>query len=189
MKEFQITSKKIVASDPCYGIPTWCQGIIENVKNGTWVATPDKNTISGWGERVCKLTIVHKDYDFDNHVPELLGFSGGVDSGQFGFFDFDFYRNNSHVKDLVKYDFGYDFDREPGDEWYRVCCHLTLSSDHWGVLPNGVVSCSGVGDGSYNVYGIKDHNSPSQEYIGFQVVFIDDEEIDDEEIEEIDDEE
>jgi len=170
MKEFQITSGKIVASDPAYSIPTWCQGIIENVKNGTWVVIPDKHDVRGWGERVCKLTVTHKDFNFDNFVSEELPFVGGVDSGQFGFFDYDLYRNDESAKDLEKYNFGDDFERESGDIWYRAVCHLTLSSDHWGVLPNGAVSSSGIGDGSYPVYGIKDKDG---QYIGFQVIFID----------------
>ena len=35
-----------------------------------------------------------------------------------------------------------------------MCCDRTLSED-WGVLPLGVVSSSGIGDGSYPTYGVK----------------------------------
>ena len=34
MDEFEIVSGTLICSDPCYDIPTWCQGIVENVKNG-----------------------------------------------------------------------------------------------------------------------------------------------------------
>jgi len=39
---FEITSGVMVCSDPCYEIPTWCQGIVENVKKGTWLAGVEK---------------------------------------------------------------------------------------------------------------------------------------------------
>jgi hypothetical protein len=62
-----------------------------------------------------------------------------------------------------------------GDAWYGACCHLTLGEENWGVLPNGVVSSSGYGDGSYAVTGIKNDEG---EYVAFCIVFIgnDDEE-------------
>ena len=101
---------------------------------------------------------------------------GGVDSGQFGFFDKDFYRNDEAAKDLKKYEFSPDYDREEGDSWYRACCDLTLAKESWGVLPNGVVSSSGFGDGSYPVFGEKDENG---EWIAFEVIFIGDEEDED----------
>jgi hypothetical protein len=53
-----------------------------------------------------------------------------------------------------------------------------LGDEQWGVLPNGVVSSSGLGDGSYDVFGYKDENN---EYVAFVVVFIYDDENDDDE--------
>jgi hypothetical protein len=81
---------------------------------------------------------------------------------------------------MAKYDFGNDFltdDRDrSGDIWYQACCKITLdNTESWGVLPNGVVSSSGFGDGSYDVYGIKDAYG---EYIAFRVVFIEAEDLD-----------
>jgi len=43
----------------------------------------------------------------------------------------------------------------------------------WGVLPNGAVSSSGYGDGSYAVVGIKDD---SGEWVAFCVEYIGQEE-------------
>ena len=100
---------------------------------------------------------------------KLLNFDAGVDSGQFGFFDRDFYRNDEIAKDLPKHDFGDDYDVNEGDSWYRAVCDLTLAEESWGVLSGGVVSTSGFGDGSYNVYGSKDE---SGEYVAFYVEFI-----------------
>ena len=180
-KTFEVTSGVIVCSDPCYTIdpPTWCQGVVENVKKGTWIAEVEKTDSSSWGDRIATLTIVNKDsldkdITLSNRVEEMystepLNFGAGVDSGQFGFFDKDFYRNDESAKDLKKYYFGDDFDRENGDSWYRACCDLTLGTESWGVLPNGAVSSSGFGDGSYDVFGIKNDEG---EYVAFSVVFI-----------------
>ena len=184
MKEFQITSGKIVCSDPCYKTDVWCMGIVDNVENGSWIAIADKKDMGDWGERITSLFIGNKqhlernpklvDYVFED---EPLNFAGGVDSGQFGFFDFANYRNDESAKDLEKYDFGTEYDIEDGDKWYRACSNLTLGDESWGTLPNGVVSSSGFGDGSYDVYGYKD---AYDKYVAFAVVFIYDEE--DEEI-------
>ena len=191
---FNVTSGKMVCSDPCYEIPTWCQGIVENVKNGKWdsgIATSDEGA---WGERISHLWVYHIDAiaknpkilreveQFNGH---LLPFDFGVDSGQFGFFDFANYRNDESAKDYKKYNFGNDFSMEKsGDEWYRAVCHLTLSSDSWGVLPNGAVSSSGYGDGSYAVVG---HKDDSGEWVAFCVEFIGQEE--DDELDEWDEDE
>lgn len=172
MKEFEIKSGKIVASDPCYELDTWCMGIIENVKNGTWYADIEDTTLSGWGNRVAKLRIEHSEEMGNGRNIEKLDFDAGVDSGQFGFFDFDTYRNDKSIKGLPKAD--YISIKKDGDEWYSVCCNKTYDSKNsevkWGTLPNGVVSSSGLGDGSYEVFGQKNRKG---EWVAFEVVFID----------------
>lgn len=177
---FNVTSGKMVCSDPCYTLdpPTWCQGVIENVKNGKWeagIATSDEGS---WGERVSHLWVYNleaaiKDPTIVRRI-EMYGgtklpFSGGVDSGQFGFFDFAHYRNDESAKDLAKHNFGDGFDQESGDQWYRACCELTLGDDSFGVLPFGAVSSTGYGDGSYEVRGIKDDEGL---YVAFCVEYI-----------------
>jgi len=188
MKEFEVTSGKIVCSDPCYTADVWCMGVVDNVENGTWVAIADKKTLNMWGERICSLFIGNKkhleinpkltDYVFTD---KPLNFTGGVDSGQFGFFDFEDYRNDENAKDLKKFDFGAEYDTQSGDTWYRACSDLTLGDESWGVLPKGVVSSSGIGDGSYDVFGYKDAYG---KYVAFAVVFIYDDEDEDEDDEE-----
>jgi hypothetical protein len=175
MDKFEVVSGTLVCSDPCYELPTWCQGVVENVKKGTWVAEVEYNDR---GERVKELRIHHKDSHWLSGKMERMNFTAGVDSGQFGFFDKDFYRNNESAKGLKKYNFGEGFDEQEGDEWYRACCALTLGEDNFGVLPNGAVSSTGYGDGSYEVFGQKDKDG---EYVGFGVIFIDESEEDEEE--------
>lgn len=177
-KVFNVISGKMVCSDPCYEIPTWCQGVIENVKNGKWeagIATLDGGSR---GERITHLWVYNLDaavknpslvINIESYRGDELPFDGGVDSGQFGFFDFTHYRNDESAKDLPKCDFGENFDQESGDQWYRACSKITLTNESWGVLPFGTVSSSGYGDGSYIVKGIKDDNG---EYVAFCVEYI-----------------
>jgi len=155
--------------------------IVNNVRKGTWLAHSNIETVGDWGQRNIDLTIHHADIKINESDWEELPGTFGVDSGQFGFFDRDHYRKAESVKDMPKYDFGGDFltddsDRD-ADIWYHACCKITLDHpESWGVLPNGVVSSSGFGDGSYDVYGIKDAYG---EYAAFRVVFIDMNEEDD----------
>jgi len=123
---FDVTSGKMVCSDPCYELGTWCQGVVDNVKNGKWdagIATSDEGS---WGERISHLWVYHIDAVAKNPkiLREIEQFNGyqlafdfGVDSGQFGFFDFANYRNDASAVGLDKYNFGNDFSmKESGDE-------------------------------------------------------------------------
>jgi hypothetical protein len=197
-KVFNVTSGKMVCSDPCYEIPTWCQGVIENVKNGKWAAGVATSDEGSGHERVSHLWVYNleaaiKDSTIVREIESYRGhglpFSGCVDSGQFGFFDFAHYRNDESAKELKKHDFGENYDRESGDEWYRAACELTLGDESWGILPFGAVSSSGYGDGFYMVKGIKDDNG---EYVAFCVEYIgqdeDDEDGDDWEVDDDNDE-
>ena len=110
---------------------------------------------------------------------EILEFTGGVDSGQFGYFDHDEYRNDNIVQGVERVTpDDVICDDEP---WYSICCDRTLSKDKWGEIPFGIVSSSGYGDGSYPTYGIKDVDG--KEWVGFVTLFIwdDDEEDEDDE--------
>ena len=184
-RQFEITSGKMVLSDPCYTLDTWCMGIVDNVKNGKWVGIIEQSDEGSWGVRNSMLISMNVDAMTKNPNLEkelmtsgdLLPFIGGVDSGQFGHFDFDNYRKDDLAIDLPKA-FDDDWADSEGDEWYRACCYLTLETeDDFGVLPFGCVSSSGYGDGSYHTYGIKDDNG---QYVGFMTIFIGDEEEEDE---------
>ena len=174
MSRFEITSGAMICSDPCYTTDVWCMRAVNNVKKGTWSAEVDEPDMGGWGKRIAQLRVYHTNSSVETMSSEWEKLPGtfGVDSGQFGFFDAEHYRKADSVKEQTKYDFGDDTDDSDrdGEEWYRACCYLTLGEESWGVIPNGVVSTSGYGDGSYNVYGLKNADG---EYIAFTVVFID----------------
>lgn len=177
-KLFEVTSGIIVCSDPAYSMPIWCQGVAENVKNGKWQAGIETTDEDLFGQRISKLWVYHLDEailnpniikDIESNKGKILPFMCGVDSGQFGFFDYPHYRNDESAIDLPKYNFHAEFDQDSGDSWYRAMCDITLGKDMWGVVPFGVVSSSGYGDGSYRVTGIKNDDG---EYVALYVIFI-----------------
>lgn len=183
-RKFNVVSGKMILSDPCYELGTWCQGEISNVKNGEWVGIIEQSDEGDWGVRNSRLISLNVDALVKNpkleqklmSYGELIPFTGGVDSGQFGHFDFDNYRKDENVINSPKV-FDDEWEQESGDKWYRACCYQTLKTDdNFGVVPYGVVSNSGYGDGSYLTYGIKDENNC---WVGFMTIFIgDDEETD-----------
>ena len=159
MNTFEVKSGKLILSDPSYEYPTWCQGVVK-AKNGKW----DTRIIESKG-RVA--TIAAFNIESAMSIPKLMDklskapaipFIGGVDSGQFGYFDFNTYRDDASVNGLPIYSWGNEYDtNEVGDIFYRACCDITINDTH-GVLPNGFVSTSGYGDGSYTTFGLADEN-------------------------------
>lgn len=144
---FEVTSEKLMVSDPCYNLGTWCQGILENVRNGKWRGLSVKGK-TDWGNRVWEVRAVHSDYSVDIAMSEKMNIDVGVDSGQAGFFDL------SHFKG------GQD---EYGDGgWYDQCCDLTLGP------AGGVVTSSGFGDGSYRCYVARDNG----QIVAAKIVFV-----------------
>lgn len=153
--DFEVTSGKLAVSDPCYSMDTWCKGILENVKNGTWKASVLRGEYREWGVRNHVLTIVHKDYhEVEPHADHTLNADIGVDSGQAGFFDLPVFENkNNAPADTKLPDW---IGNKPNSEgrWYSMCCNATYDEDNnehpgAGIIPGGVVTSSGVGDGSY----------------------------------------
>ena len=155
--EFFIESGKLIISDPCYSNFSFFNKVIE-VPKGYWSSYVETKNDENFGYRIKKLMIFKSDIQVTEKIKQNLFKTEpfticSVDSGQLGFFDYDFYQNDESVKNFEKYDFGENYTpNEFGDEWYRYCCKLTLSKKSWGILPNGVVSSSGFGDGNYQIH-------------------------------------
>lgn len=154
----------VVVSDPCYTIPTWCQGVIENVKPGNYRVFVLKKETDGWGNRVANLMVIHEDHLNDRLQWDHLPVDVGVDSGQCGIFSMESYRNDSIVDKIglgdgdISFFGGFNRPEESGEKWYTSMCSRTLGVLHWGVYDEGVVSSSGYGDGSYDLFGAKDED-------------------------------
>jgi hypothetical protein len=183
MKTIQL-GEKVVVSDPCYELPTWCQAVIENVLPGEYDCKVITKDMGMWGIRNTELIVTKSGL-----VPELLTweetpFDIGVDSGQAGVFSFESYRNDNHIKEVQfingksPFDGGYvPKENEDGEGWYEKMCDLTLSTDESaGTYDQGVVTSSGIGDGSYVLYTA----SKEGKVVGFKVDFLLEDEEDEE---------
>lgn len=159
--QFKVKSHKLRISDPCYDKKTWCAGVIDEVKNGTWESYVKVND----DNRVSELMAFHKDITKstlknDNWIEQDIDV--GVDSGQCGIFDEDSYPE------------GKTGEYNDVNSFYGKCCKIT-SSDY-GSIDFGVISSSGYGDGSYVSYILEEKD----EVVGVKIIFIEDEMIDDE---------
>ena len=115
MKAMIKLGNKVMVSDPCYGLGTWCQGVLENVLPGNYKCKVEYSDEGIFGKRVSAIEVTHQDYD--GIVPmDMENFEVGVDSGQAGIFDYDYYcqyhtdNNDSEYVD---------------DNWYDRVCDLT----------------------------------------------------------------
>jgi hypothetical protein len=178
MKSFTIQSESMVISDPIYPKSIWCSATVDNVMNGTWnVLAIKTNDIPNRGVRIKELIVMHESH---KEVPEFihtLHDEFGVDGASFGFFDEKHYQNAESLKGVEL------ISREPDsvtDLWHLYCRDRAFCEEDYGVLPYGVVSTSGLGDGCYPVYYhtsvVKDLNSQTQKemFSAFKVVFITD---------------
>lgn len=95
---------KVMVSDPCYDLDIWCQGVLENVKPGTWHTKAENLNVNCWGNRCSTLIAWHEDVEEPNDFEET-DIRVGVDSGQAGIYDYDHF---AHIKD----------DEERDERWY-----------------------------------------------------------------------
>lgn len=158
----EVKDGRLIVTDPCYEVGTWCQGEV-SVKNGFYAAYAVITNEGFWGKRVAELVIVKDGVDdFDLFSPLDLDFEVGVDSGQAGFFNTDYFAE--HQPDD-------DWDNEKS--WYRRVCDITCNTEYsCGTIDGeGVVSESGYGDGGYCCYPAYDKD---EEIVGLRIVFIED---------------
>lgn len=168
--EFEITSGIMRVTDPCYNKDTWCSGSFV-AELGIWEAIVGISDEGQWGKRAAELIVMHESQrdSFDGDW-EKTKIDVGVDSGQAGFFD------NAKYPDTERTGEYGDM-----DTFYGQACALTHSEKDRnrvaGVMEFGAVSSSGYGDGGYDCY-VRRKNGV---VVAAKIVFISDEEIDDEE--------
>ena len=173
---FECKTGTFVVSDPCYGEAVWCRGELTNVRKGKWQAFAIIEDKGDWAGRVVQLHAAHEEtrpvFAEGSIEGKKADFVVGVDSGQAGIFDKDHYKG------------GHSGDKEC-DDWYKLCCDKTLSEAQAGVIPFGVVSSSGYGDGSYACHYRIGENSGEIERVW--ISFIDEDEYEEDEYEEDED--
>lgn len=123
-QSFEITSGKMIVTDPCYDKETWCQAKLDNVKIGKWHSTVEYSDEGDWGDRVAQIWVWHDSLGIDkpglNFPPctEYISVDIGVDSGQAGFFDLEKYPSDPNMDKA----------------FYDAVCNLTLSGVPYSVL-------------------------------------------------------
>lgn len=117
-KGFIALDDKVMVSDPCYGMNTWCQGVVDNVLKGNYKCTVETSDEGEWGRRVSAIEVVHEDYvkKFLEYSKE--NFEVGVDSGQAGIFDYEYYK---------KYHSDDNEAEQVDNDWYWRVCEITES--------------------------------------------------------------
>lgn len=111
-----ILGAEVMVSDPCYGLGTWCQGIVKNVLPGAYECYVEYCDDGLWGTRVSAIKIIHEGYRFDNLTYKTEDFEVGVDSGQAGIFDYKYYE---------KYHSDCNERSHVDDDWYDKVSKLT----------------------------------------------------------------
>ena len=134
--------RPVTATDPGYDKNVWCilKGIKVKPGNYTCVAWKGREVWTTEGKRHSCTHIMVCGIYLDGHIPSAGEWNDmenigqiGVDTGLAGFF-----------QDKPNYNC---------DEWLAMCDKLRNKS--WMIAEEGFFTNSGYGDGSYNVYGIK----------------------------------
>ena len=164
----KIESGRIMISDPCYGLGTWCQAQDVEFPNGEYNAYYKATDESANCIKEIRLVNkVLKVSEEDKIKWTSLENEIGVDSGQAGIFDGKYYEDY-HGDDCS--------DEEVDEEWYNRVCNITcnlVDEEFAGVIDNkGLVSSSGYGDGGYEAYIGK----LDDQIVAVKVIFIEDEE-------------
>ena len=194
-------SDSVVVSDPCYDLGIWCSAILK-IKPGKYLGFMEKVNFGDkpWeGIRVTNLWVIHEDYPdvYPNDLDEKADI--GVDSGGAGIFDFDYYNKYHPVRDDDgpgsqwydrQFDLRYYYDIN-GEEYIEPKLRYDPETDEekWiesgqerrdGISLDGkcVISFSGFGDGSYNLYTASDKDG---KIIGIRIEFIGDNDEDEDE--------
>lgn len=145
--------KKVMVSDPCYRVGTWCQGVIENARPGKWICDYEQEFNNE--NRISKLIVRHVEHP-DAEPTKLMDFEVGVDSGTAGVFDYYYYAQY-HEPEL-------------DEDWYHkdVCYQI---DDHFCITDGkGFWTESGYGDGGYGCY-VSEFDG---EVVAISIVFIED---------------
>ena len=126
---------KVDITAPCYNKDVWCR-ITTDCTPGKYYAYALLKDEGEWGMRVASLAIYLDNEIVSNPKWEYIG-EIGVDAGMAGFF-----------RDKPDYD---------DDAWSDFCNQI--GNKDFVELGYGVVSSSGYGDGSYNVYTNKNSSA------------------------------
>lgn len=151
---------KVLATDPCYTVDTWCNALVDGVLPGEWDGYALEIEDSGFGRRVAIQVAHHRNHPVKAWSTCWRTLSGnvGVDSGQCGLFDYRRYPKGPSTG-------------EYGDSGsvYGKCCEVTLANPSAGRVRQGFVTESGIGDGCYSLLGQVDRKG---QLVALALVFL-----------------
>ena len=147
-REFIIESHEVIITDPCYDLDS---SKVVDVLPGVYIA--DVKYVNGV---ISELSITHTNHNVDSEL-ELLSEDIGVDSGQCGFFDTKYYREDDYYINIERINPDHIICADM--PFYSACCDRTIGKVRWGTIPFGAVSSSGYGDGCYFAYGAKNNDN------------------------------
>ena len=154
--DINITSGKIVVSDPCYYLEDAV--IVNNVRNGVYECfiTEDRHG------QIARLIINHVSHSLYKGEPDMPYSSDAcVDSGQMGIYDFEYFK--SFENEAREY--------SDSDCMYGKVCHAIATEGFDTIDDRAAVSQSGYGDGRYEVFVEYD----GDEIVTVGVTFVEDE--------------
>jgi hypothetical protein len=174
---FEITGTQLIISDPGYDLDTvtvpGLGAVLNNCQSGTWQAEVVIKHFDPPG-----LSLTSELRTMHNRVtePSVLIWEKqsdyiGVDYGQTGVYDLAHFHDHALVPPDIKWTFGQATPADPDDLWYSYCCELTGSRREGSILPFGVVTNSGKGDGGYEYSIARDTTG---KIVGVWVLFVDD---------------
>lgn len=200
MKKFKLEKtielgKKVIISDPGYNMDTWCIGILNDVLPGTYECFYEIIEDNSWGRRIVSIEVKNKNYEFYD-FSENLDAEIGVDSGQCGIYDYDYFKQNNQKEDWYgqicnltyieeenpnyknfyesKYYFDQDIDKEyqkyVDDEEISRMFFSRFAADTF--EDKCLVSSSGYGDGLYDAFVERNNDG---KIIGIKISFIEEE--------------
>lgn len=129
-------SNKVIVSDPCYALDTWCTGQLNNVLPGRYKCYRTQADCGEWGQRIVAIEVVHEDYADCLLMYTEESFTVGVDSGEAGIWDADYYaqyhssgdEENEMQKEWYDRVFGYTYVSVPNPEYREFIPNRTKSA-------------------------------------------------------------
>lgn len=191
---FAVVSGALRVSDPSYDLSVWCAGTLK-AANGTWRGTSYTRTLKEWGRRVWELEAQLEGSRHDLPWKEC-NFEVGVDTATAGIFDLSHFQDESVVTPETPISLFWTKSLGQERNWEGMCEFAAdgelqkmraadgefkgIVDDVFftgSIVPFGVVSRSGCGDGGYPAYFKRNSQG---EAVAVKIVFIGEDDIDDE---------
>ena len=161
--------KKVQVTDPGYSLSVWCTKTIENMLPGEYGTFATIVNTGILGRRVSELTIAHKSVELGNlKFIKVVTDDIGVDSGNCGFFDYDKFQEAKEIDARFEAEHDNSGIGPFTKKWWSISDNLKAlggTLDDWGVL-----SHSGYGDGSYDLYLAYDESG--ENVIAAKIVYL-----------------